>query len=120
MKNKQMVNLGEKGFWYYVQLILLSPFWLVHTPRDWVDQLIANPELGKDISIDTPVAEMEQKFPTTKKKSWSEFKGGLIKHECEFDYDNIHEPEKYGGYAKCKHYGCNTVTVQSLSGDWLS
>ncbi len=112
-----IVNLGKKGFWYYFQLILLSPVWLLRTPQDWADQVITNPELGKDIPIDTSIAEMERRFPITKKKSWKEFKNGLISHKHQYDYDNL--MGKDANWYECKHTGCNMVTIFEENGELI-
>ena len=48
------------------------------------------------------------------KKSWSEFKHGLIKHECEWDYDNP-DQDQFAAWASCKHHGCNMVHVIKYS-----
>jgi len=50
------------------------------------------------------------------RKTWEEFKSGLIKHECKYDfskpcYDN-------GKYYKCEHLGCNIVEVRNEDGSW--
>ena len=47
------------------------------------------------------------------RKSWKEFKSGLIKHTCDFDYDYPKIEYKYP-YYKCKHFGCNIVTYKDL------
>lgn len=52
------------------------------------------------------------------KKSWDEFYYGMINHEHEHDYDNLITGE-YGGHYKCKHFGCNIVSVQDKNGKWL-
>lgn len=55
------------------------------------------------------------------KKSWKEFKYGLISHKCEYDYD---KPivEKSGKYEhthfNCKHYGCNIVSTTDEDGNF--
>lgn len=55
------------------------------------------------------------------RKSWSEFKYGLIDHKCEHDYNDpkweTHNNLK-GKHYSCKHHGCNIVSVQELNGDW--
>lgn len=45
------------------------------------------------------------------RKTWEEFKSGLIKHKCDFDYKNPQITYKYP-YYKCKHFGCNIVTYK--------
>jgi hypothetical protein len=83
------ILLGKKGFGYYLQIILVTPFWFFSLS------------------------------PT--KKSWKEFKYGMISHKCEYDYD---KPivEKRGGYEHthfdCKHYGCNIVSVTDEDGNF--
>lgn len=85
--DKNITLLGKKTIGYYIQLILVTPFWFFSLS------------------------------PT--KKSWKEFKYGLISHKCEYDYD---KPivEKHGGYEHthfdCKHYGCNIVGVTDEDG----
>lgn len=55
------------------------------------------------------------------KKSWKEFKYGLISHKCEFDYDNP-VTEKHDSYISthfnCKHYGCNIVSHRDENGNF--
>lgn len=87
-KKEESVNLlGKKTIGYYIQLILITPFWFFSL--------------------------------SSTKKSWKEFKYGLISHKCEYDYD---KPivEKSGGYEhthfNCKHYGCNIVGVTDENG----
>jgi len=61
------------------------------------------------------------------RKSWSEFKYGLISHEHEFDHDNpVNEKSTLPNGQKiiskhypCKHYGCNTVSVTELDGSFI-
>ena len=48
------------------------------------------------------------------RKSWSEFKHGLIKHKCEWDYDNP-QVDQYSTWVCCKHHGCNMVHVIKYS-----
>lgn len=50
-----------------------------------------------------------------KKKSWKEFKYGLITHKCDFDRSkpDVHE---YGTYWDCRHYGCNMCTTLTEDG----
>lgn len=52
------------------------------------------------------------------KKSWAQFYYGLIKHKCEFDYDNL-RGDGYGKHYKCKHFGCNFVSIQDKNGNWI-
>ncbi len=75
-----IVNLGKKGFWYYVQLILITPFWAMRI----------SPE----------------------KKSWKEFKNGLIIHKHEYDYENQRPGgTRYFNECTCKHTGCYYTTL---------
>lgn len=50
------------------------------------------------------------------KKTWSEFKGALMKHEHQWDYDHP-EYGKYGDrYYPCKHHGCNYCSIRNKDG----
>lgn len=83
MENKKepLMSLSEK-----IQLILLTPFWLLSISPD--------------------------------KKTWAEFKSGLIKHKCTYDYSKpIYD--KHGRYYKCEHLGCNIVSVKNEDGSWF-
>lgn len=46
-------------------------------------------------------------YVSPNKKTWEEYKHGLIKHKCDFDkrlkYENDYK------YYECKHFGCNMV-----------
>jgi hypothetical protein len=42
------------------------------------------------------------------KKTWEEFKYGLINHKCDFDYEKLVPDEKYK-YHPCKHFGCGII-----------
>lgn len=77
--------LGVKDKWWILRVIVLSPLWLLYIN-----------EKGS-------------------KKSWKQFKYGLIKHKCEFDYNNP-ETDKHGSYYPCKNYGCNIVTTRDING----
>lgn len=85
--DENITLLGKKTIGYYIELILVTPFWFLSL--------------------------------STTKKSWKQFKYGLIKHKCEYDYD---KPivEKHGKYEHthfdCKHYGCNIVGVTDAEG----
>lgn len=68
------------GFWYWVELILLTPLWFYWRSSD--------------------------------KKSWKDFKSGLIKHEHQWDYENPKFNEGFK-YYKCKHPGCNNIVPQN-------
>ncbi len=50
------------------------------------------------------------------RKTWAEFKSGLIKHECKFDYENP-KFDKFK-YYKCKHFGCNIISTKNEDGSW--
>lgn len=51
-------------------------------------------------------------FNTSKdKKDWKEFYYGLVPHKCQFDWNNVIMDE-FGGYAECKHYGCNFIEIK--------
>ncbi len=83
------IKLGKKGFWYYVQLILLTPLWASRVSDE--------------------------------RKTWEEFKGGLISHKHEFDFENPSYDNavyKTGKHYKCKHLGCNLVEVKNPDGTW--
>ena len=85
---KVIINLGKKNLGYYLKFIISFPFWIGSTS------------------------------PT--KKTWKEFTYGLISHRHEFDYDHIQyddddKAKKYG-YYKCKHFGCNIITVCDKNG----
>lgn len=46
------------------------------------------------------------------RKTWPEFKSGLIKHKCDFDGGEVQIEQYRGrlyGFRKCKHFGCNMV-----------
>ncbi|MCK9574768.1 MAG: hypothetical protein WC979_03075 [Candidatus Pacearchaeota archaeon] len=51
------------------------------------------------------------------RKSWSEFKYGMMTHVCDWNYEN---PDySHGGKCyPCKHFGCNMVSVQEKDGTW--
>ena len=51
------------------------------------------------------------------RKSWAEFKSGLIKHNCEFDYSQKNHND--GKYYKCKHFGCNIISMKNEDGTWV-
>ncbi len=126
------VNLGKKGLWYYIQLVLLTPFWFIFFPRDWKDQLIGDPELWKIIdkelksqhlkplSGDALGRYMKRRLPDTKRKPWAEFKNGLIKHNCKYDYNKLVTPNntEFGHY-ECLHTGCTLVGVRHEDGVWV-
>lgn len=88
-----MVLLGKKTFWWKVQYVILAPLWVL------------------------------SESPT--KKSWSEYKYGLIEHEHEYDFDKpeydsidlLDGGEVLSKYYKCKHHGCNIVSVAEKNGD---
>lgn len=89
MLPENRIQLGKKGFWYYVQLIFLTPFWLSHDPRESKPWAAFKSGLIKH------------------------------KHEFDFDhpsYDN--EVTKRGKHYKCKHFGCNLVEVKNPDGTW--
>lgn len=50
--------------------------------------------------------------PLEDRKSWEEFKNGLIDHKCKYDLDKPIR-EKYSDYChfECLHTGCNIVDV---------
>lgn len=84
------INLGSKTFWWKVGVFLLAPLWATSTS------------------------------PT--RKLWDEFKHGLIKHKCVFDYNNpVKSPPPYEKYEyfKCKHYGCNIVSMTNEDGTYI-
>jgi len=95
-KIETMKLLGVKTLWWKIEVVLLFPLWFTSSS------------------------------PT--RKSWSEFKAGLIKHKHEFDYENSYINDEYKNhhrselfeYAKCKHYGCNTVTTKDFEGNWFN
>jgi hypothetical protein len=93
MKNKNVNTLQNEALnkadvssslFYKIQLILLSPFWLLST--------------------------------SPSRKSWKEFKNGLIKHECKYDYSK--PSYDTGKHYKCEHLGCNIVSVRNEDGSW--
>jgi hypothetical protein len=50
------------------------------------------------------------------RKTWAEFKSGLIDHVCSYDYS---KPSFEGGkHYRCNHLGCNIVSVQNEDGTW--
>jgi len=87
--DEKIVLLGKKNFWWYLQMILVTPLWFFSLS------------------------------PT--KKSWKEFKYGMISHKCEYDYDNP-VTEKHDSYLSthfnCKHYGCNIVSHRDENGNF--
>lgn len=56
------------------------------------------------------------------KLTWVEFKSGLVKHKCEFDYDNpkffSNEKISITKYYKCKRPGCNVGSMKEKDGSW--
>lgn len=86
-ETENITLLGKKSIGYYIQLVLVTPFWFLSL--------------------------------SATKKSWKEFKYGLISHKCEYDYDKP-VVEKHKGYEHthfdCKHYGCNIVSVTDEDG----
>lgn len=57
--------------------------------------------------------------PIEEAKTWEQFYYGLISHKCEFDYENVYK-DRYFHYCRCKHYGCNVVTLKDAEGKWLN
>ena len=53
-----------------------------------------------------------------KRRKWLELKYGLIRHTCECDYEN-RVPDEYKYHYKCRHYGCNFVTIREKDGSWI-
>lgn len=51
------------------------------------------------------------------RKSWLEFKSGLIKHDCSYDYSKPYRDD-FGKYYSCKHVGCNVISLQNEDGSW--
>jgi hypothetical protein len=51
------------------------------------------------------------------RKTWEEFKYGLIKHKCKFD-GPIFIGEHGYRFVECSHFGCNIVHDPDLD-DWL-
>ena len=51
------------------------------------------------------------------RKSWLEFKSGLIKHDCSYDYSKSNRDE-FGKYYSCNHVGCNVISLQNEDGSW--
>lgn len=50
------------------------------------------------------------------RKTWKEFKSGLIKHQCKYDYSKPCYDN--GKHYKCEHIGCNIVSVKNEDGSW--
>jgi len=48
------------------------------------------------------------------RKTWKEFKSGLIKHICKYDYSRPNYD--MGKHYKCEHLGCNIVSVKNEDG----
>lgn len=53
------------------------------------------------------------------RKTWDEFRNGLVKHKCEYDYDDL-RIDKLGGHYCCKHYGCTIITMRNKDGSWIN
>jgi hypothetical protein len=51
------------------------------------------------------------------KKGWLEFKSGLIKHNCSYDYSKSNIDE-FGKYYSCTHLGCNVISLQNQDESW--
>lgn len=43
------------------------------------------------------------------RKSYTEFKNGLIDHKCDFHGEAINHEKYSWQYTKCKHTGCNII-----------
>ena len=60
------------------------------------------------------------------KKTWLEFKAGLINHKHDYDYDKpVYEKYIYEGslyeskHYACKHYGCTIINMREKDGTWI-
>ena len=54
-------------------------------------------------------------YRSKSKKTWPEFKSGLIEHEHQWDYKNT-VYEKGHKHYPCKHLGCNYISVYEEDG----
>ena len=56
---------------------------------------------------------------TKDSKNLEEFKSGMIKHQCEYDYEIMGYTDGRESHHNCKHYGCNFVTAEDINGNWI-
>ncbi len=53
-------------------------------------------------------------------KNLEEFKNGMIKHKCEYDFAVYGYYEGHKNNHKCKHYGCNFITMKEENGEYIN
>jgi len=80
-RDKKIILLGKKTFWWRVKVVLYTIFWITS-------------------------------FSSTK-KTWSEYKYGLIKHEHVWDTENP-EIDQFSTCFPCKHHGCNFIDLKTI------
>jgi len=51
-------------------------------------------------------------YESLTKKSWEEFKHGLITHKCEFDRSTYEALDENLRLYSCKHFGCNMADIE--------